>query len=151
MRRCALFAIVIFMSTVVAETAAQTLPAPHAVTDPKQISSKPNAQLEPRSLTIETLYMTRQVGRATWSPDGKWERFCRQQAGAHWGFGPAPRLNHQLTIPAHPRHDPQAVTYCADRDLQTGLTVSEQEPSLTHPFRCPRVQPGHSYRAARQG
>jgi dipeptidyl aminopeptidase/acylaminoacyl peptidase len=71
MRLCALFAIVMFMSTVVAETAAQTLPAPQAVTDPKQISSKPNAQVEPRSLTIEKLYMTRQVGRATWSPNGK--------------------------------------------------------------------------------
>jgi dipeptidyl aminopeptidase/acylaminoacyl peptidase len=81
MRRCALFAIVIFMSTVVAETAAQTLPAPQAVTDPKQISSKPNAQVEPRSLTIEKLYMTRQVGRATWSPDGKSVAFISNMSG----------------------------------------------------------------------
>ncbi len=81
MRRCALFAIVIFMSTVVAETAAQTLPAPQAVTDPKQISSKPNAQVEPRSLTIEKLYMTRQVGRATWSPDGKSIAFISNMSG----------------------------------------------------------------------
>jgi dipeptidyl aminopeptidase/acylaminoacyl peptidase len=81
MRCCALFAIVIFMSTVVAETAAQTLPAPQAVTDPKQISSKPNAQVEPRSLTIEKLYMTRQVGRATWSPDGKSVAFISNMSG----------------------------------------------------------------------
>jgi dipeptidyl aminopeptidase/acylaminoacyl peptidase len=81
MRRCALFAIVIFMSTVVAETTAQTLPAPQAVTDPKQISSKPNAQVEPRSLTIEKLYMTRQVGRATWSPDGKSVAFISNMSG----------------------------------------------------------------------
>ena len=42
---------------------AQTLPAPQAITDPKKISSKPNAQVEPRSLTIEKLYMTRQIGQ----------------------------------------------------------------------------------------
>ena len=71
MRTFPLFAIVVFMSTVVAETAAQTLPAPQAVTDPSKIASKPNAEIEARSLTIEKLYMTRQVGRATWSPDGK--------------------------------------------------------------------------------
>jgi dipeptidyl aminopeptidase/acylaminoacyl peptidase len=81
MRRCALFAIVMFMSTVVAETAAQTLPAPQAVTDPKQISSKPNAQVEPRTLTIEKLYMTRQVGRATCSPDGKSVAFISNMSG----------------------------------------------------------------------
>jgi dipeptidyl aminopeptidase/acylaminoacyl peptidase len=81
MRSNTLFAIVIFMSTVLAETAAQTLPAPQAITDPKQISSKPNAQVEPRSLTIEKLYMTRQVGRATWSPDGKSIAFVSNMSG----------------------------------------------------------------------
>jgi len=82
MRTLALFAIVILMSTVVAETAiAQTLPAPQAVTDPKQITSKPNAQVEPRGLTIEKLYMTRQVGRPTWSPDGKSIAFVSNMSG----------------------------------------------------------------------
>jgi dipeptidyl aminopeptidase/acylaminoacyl peptidase len=61
------FAIVMIMSTL---TLAQNLPAPQAVTDPKQISSKPNAQVE-KNLSIEKLYMTRQVGRPDWSPDGK--------------------------------------------------------------------------------
>ncbi len=76
------FVIVILMSTVVAETvAAQTLNAPEAVTDPKQIASKPNAQVESRSLTIEKLYMTRQVGRATWSPDGKSIAFISNMSG----------------------------------------------------------------------
>jgi hypothetical protein len=56
MRTFVSFAMVILMSTVLAETiAAQTLPRPQAVTDPKQIASKPNAQVEPRSLTIEKL------------------------------------------------------------------------------------------------
>jgi dipeptidyl aminopeptidase/acylaminoacyl peptidase len=69
------------MSIAVGETAAQTLPAPQAVTDPKQISSKSNAQVDPRSLTIEKLYMTRQVGRATWSPDGKSVAFISNMSG----------------------------------------------------------------------
>jgi dipeptidyl aminopeptidase/acylaminoacyl peptidase len=81
MRRRALFAIVIFMSTVVAETTSQTLPSPKAVTDPRQIASQPNAQVDPRSLTIEKLYMTRQVGRPTWSPDGKSIAFISNMSG----------------------------------------------------------------------
>jgi dipeptidyl aminopeptidase/acylaminoacyl peptidase len=81
MRTLPLFAIVILMSTVAETLPAQTLPAPQAVTDPKQIASKPNAQVEPRSLTIEKLYMTRQVGRATWSPDGKSIAFISNMSG----------------------------------------------------------------------
>ncbi len=81
MRTFLCFAIVILMSTVVAETVAQTLPVPQAVTDPKKIASKPNAQVEPRSLTIEKLYMTRQIGRATWSPDGTSIAFISNMSG----------------------------------------------------------------------
>ena len=81
MRTSVLFAIVIVMSTFVAETLAQTLPEPQAVTDPKKISSKPNAQVDPRSLTIEKLYMTRQVGRPTWSADGKTIAFVSNMSG----------------------------------------------------------------------
>jgi len=81
MRILPLFAIVLLMSTLVTEAAAQTLPAPQAVTDPKKIASKPNAQIEPRSLTIEKLYMTRQVGRPTWSPDGKSIAFISNMSG----------------------------------------------------------------------
>src|SRR6266852_2270756 len=82
MRIYLLFAIVILMSTVLAETAVtQTLPAPQAVTDPKQIKSTPNAQVEPKSLTIEKLYMTRQMGRPTWSPDGKSIAFISNMSG----------------------------------------------------------------------
>lgn len=60
---------------------AQALPAPHATTDPKQIASKPNAEVEPKSLTIEKLYMTRQIGSATWSPDGKSVAFISNMSG----------------------------------------------------------------------
>jgi dipeptidyl aminopeptidase/acylaminoacyl peptidase len=81
MRVFTLFVIVIVMSTVVVESSAQTLPEPQAVTDPKQIASKPNAQVEARSLTIEKLYMTRQIGRPTWSPDGKSVAFISNMSG----------------------------------------------------------------------
>ena len=75
-------AIVIFMSTVLPEViTAQNLSALHAITDPKQIASKPNAQVEPKSLTIERLYMTRQIGPATWSPDGKSIAFVSNMSG----------------------------------------------------------------------
>src|SRR6266700_7275965 len=83
MRTFSRFAMVILMSIVVLEStaSAQTLPAPQAVTDPKQIKSTPNAHVEPRSLTIEKLYMTRQVGRPTWSPDGKSIAFILNMSG----------------------------------------------------------------------
>jgi len=81
MRPFSYFAIVILMSTLVVEAGAQTLPAPQAVTDPAKISSKPNAQVDPRSLTIEKLYMTRQIGRPTWSPDGTSVAFISNMSG----------------------------------------------------------------------
>ncbi|MFZ0761493.1 MAG: hypothetical protein WAM69_16215, partial [Candidatus Sulfotelmatobacter sp.] len=71
------------MSTVVGESiaAAQTLAVPPAITDPEQVTSKPSAEVEPRSLTIEKLYMTRQVGGATWSPDGNSIAFISNMSG----------------------------------------------------------------------
>src|SRR5438477_1701054 len=77
MRIFILFVIVIVMSTL---TLAQTLPAPQAVTDSKQIASKPNAQVE-KNLSIEKLYMTRLVGGADWSPDGKTVVFVTNLSG----------------------------------------------------------------------
>ncbi len=64
-------------------TRAQTLPAPQAITDPKQISSKPNAQVEQnqQTLSIERLYMTRSVGATAWSPDGKTIAFVSNISG----------------------------------------------------------------------
>ncbi|MGD0509100.1 MAG: S9 family peptidase [Terriglobales bacterium] len=58
----------------------QTLLAPQAITDPKQIASKPDARVE-RNLSIEKLYMTRQVGGSTWSPDGKTVAFVSNMSG----------------------------------------------------------------------
>jgi len=80
MRTLILFAIVISMNTL---TSAQTLPAPLAITDPKQITSKPNAQVEQnqQSLSVERLYMTRSVGATAWSPDGKTIAFISNISG----------------------------------------------------------------------
>jgi len=58
----------------------ETLPAPQAITDPKQIASKPDAKVE-KNLSIENLYMTRQVGGSTWSPDGKTVAFVSNISG----------------------------------------------------------------------
>src|SRR5258708_22108189 len=51
---------------------AQIVP-PKAITDPKQITAKPDADVEQGedSLSLQRLYMTRLVGDTAWSPDGK--------------------------------------------------------------------------------
>ena len=72
-----LFAMVVLM-TFIAQ--GENLPAPQAITDPKQIASKPDARVE-KNLTIEKLYMTRQIGGATWSPDGKTVAFISNLSG----------------------------------------------------------------------
>src|SRR5438876_9739268 len=64
------FAIVVGMSTV---AFSQTLKPPQAITDPKQITAKPDAEVEQgeEGLSLQRLYMTRLVGDTAWSPDGK--------------------------------------------------------------------------------
>jgi len=79
MRILSLFVMVVLMMTSILATS-QTLPAPQAITDPKQIASKPDARVE-KSLSIEKLYMTRQVGGSTWSPDGKTVAFVSNLSG----------------------------------------------------------------------
>jgi dipeptidyl aminopeptidase/acylaminoacyl peptidase len=81
MRWSTLFAILILVSKSVSNLSAQTLPLPQAVTDPRKISSKPNAQIEPRGLTIEKLYMTRQIASPAWSPDDKYIAFISNMSG----------------------------------------------------------------------
>jgi dipeptidyl aminopeptidase/acylaminoacyl peptidase len=64
------FVIVVLMSTL---AVSQTLTPPQAITDPKQITSKPDANVEQgeEGLSLERLYMTRQIGGTAWSPDGE--------------------------------------------------------------------------------
>jgi dipeptidyl aminopeptidase/acylaminoacyl peptidase len=70
--------LILIMMSILATS--QTLLAPQAITDPKQIASKPDARVE-RNLSIEKLYMTRQVGGSTWSPDGKTVAFVSNMSG----------------------------------------------------------------------
>jgi dipeptidyl aminopeptidase/acylaminoacyl peptidase len=77
-----LFAIVVSMSvsTLSQQNTSRThtrasnhLIARAVITDPKQITAKPDAEVEQgeESLSLQRLYMTRQVGGTAWSPDGK--------------------------------------------------------------------------------
>ncbi|MGA9475918.1 MAG: S9 family peptidase [Terriglobales bacterium] len=96
MRICCLFAIVVLMTTF---AQAATLPALQAITDPKQITSRPDARVE-KSLTIEKLYMTRQVGGATWSPDGNTVAFVSNLSGRNnlWTVAAEGGWPMQLTV-----------------------------------------------------
>jgi dipeptidyl aminopeptidase/acylaminoacyl peptidase len=77
----------------------QILPTPQAITDPKQITSKPDARVE-KNLSIEKLYMTRQVGGATWSPDGKTVAFVSNLSGRNniWTVAAEGGWPMQLTV-----------------------------------------------------
>ncbi|MGA9506684.1 MAG: hypothetical protein WBV31_19745, partial [Terriglobales bacterium] len=77
MRTLSPLVMVVIMSVL---TASQTLPTPQVITDPKEITSRPDARVE-RNLSIEKLYMTRQVGGATWSPDGNTVAFITNLSG----------------------------------------------------------------------
>ncbi|HKW19384.1 MAG TPA: S9 family peptidase [Terriglobales bacterium] len=61
----------------------QIISAPQAITDPKQITAKPDANVEQgeESLSLERLYMTRLIGDTAWSPDGKTITFVANMTG----------------------------------------------------------------------
>src|SRR5579863_7215023 len=94
MRR--LFVMVIAMSISVAS---QTLAPTQAITDPKQVNSKQDARIE-KTLSIEKLYMTRQVGGSTWSPDGSTVAFVSNLSGRNnlWLVPSAGGWPTQLTV-----------------------------------------------------
>jgi dipeptidyl aminopeptidase/acylaminoacyl peptidase len=98
-------AVMLFLSALVG---AQTLASPPAITDPKQIASKPNAQVEARGLTIEKLYMTRQIGPAAWSPDGKNIAFISNLSGRNnlWIVPAGGGFPTQLTVSNQRQSDP---------------------------------------------
>jgi dipeptidyl aminopeptidase/acylaminoacyl peptidase len=104
-------ALVLIMSSVAAP---QTLTPPAAVTDPKAITAKVNADVEQgeESLSLQRLYMTRQIGDSAWSPGGKSIVFVANITGR----------NNLWIVPA-------------DGGWPTQLTVSDQRQS--HPAWSP--------------
>ena len=99
------FVIVVLMSTL---AVSETLRPPQVITDPKQITSKPDANVEQgeEGLSLERLYMTRQIGGTAWSPDGKTVVFVSNITGR----------NNLWLVPA-------------EGGWPTQLTVSEQRQS----------------------
>src|SRR5258708_4857172 len=106
MRILSLFVMVVLMTTNVLASS-QTLPATGAITDPKQITSKPDARVE-KSLSIEKLYMTRQVGGSTWSPDAKTVAFVSNLSGRNnlWLVASEGGWPMQLAVSDQPQSNP---------------------------------------------
>src|SRR5262249_14098840 len=94
-----LFAMVLTMSTL---AIGQTLSAPRAITQPHEVSSKPDAQVEQneQGLSLERLYMTRAVGATAWSPDGNIIAFVSNISGRNnlWLVPAAGGWPMQLTV-----------------------------------------------------
>src|SRR5258707_13604496 len=122
------FAIVVIMSTLVGSqtVGSHALKAPEAITDPKQITAKPSADVEQgeESLSLQRLYMTRLVGDTAWSPDGKSIVFVSNITGRNnlWIVPAEGGWPTQLTISdqrqAHPAWSPDGkwIAYQSDYD-----------------------------------
>jgi dipeptidyl aminopeptidase/acylaminoacyl peptidase len=123
MRTLILLPIVISMSAL---TLTQNLPAPQVITDPKQITSKPNANVEQnqQSLSVARLFMTRSVGATTWAPDGKTIAFISNISGRNnlWLVPADGGWPTQLTVSdqrqTQPRWSPDGkwIAYISDYD-----------------------------------
>lgn len=72
-------AILFAITTTLTAFAQQPPAAPPAVTDPTKLESKTVADMQ--TFSIEKLYMTRQIGGSTWSPDGKQVAFISNISG----------------------------------------------------------------------
>ena len=122
-QRALLFAIVASMSIL---APAQILSPPQAITDPKRIAAKPDANVEQgeESLSLQRLYMTRQVGDTAWSPDGKNIVFVSNITGRNnlWLVSAAGGWPTQLTVSdqrqSHPTWSPDGkwIAYQSDYD-----------------------------------
>lgn len=105
---------------------ADHLSARTAVTDPKQITAKPDANVEQgeESLSLQRLYMTRQVGGTSWSPDGKTIVFVSNITGRNnlWFVPSEGGWPTQLTVSdqrqSHPSWSPDGkwIAYQSDYD-----------------------------------
>lgn len=119
MRSALILAMGIFMSM---HVLAQQSPAPSVITDPQQIISKDNPDLQ--TLSIEKLYMTRAIGATAWSPDGKQIAFITNISGRNnlWLVHSSGGWPVQLTISdqrqTRPAWSPngQWIAYMSDKD-----------------------------------
>jgi dipeptidyl aminopeptidase/acylaminoacyl peptidase len=81
-RKSAFTAIAFYTLLASAQTAAKPAATPdtsHPITDPQQIVSR--QKLDVQALSIEKLYMTRNIGDGDWSPDGKQVAFISNISG----------------------------------------------------------------------
>jgi len=93
-----------------------------AITDPSKLESKNVADMQ--SFSIEKLYMTRQIGGSTWSPDGKQVAFITNISGRNnlWLLPATGGWPTQLTISdqrqAQPVWSPDGtwIAYISDHD-----------------------------------
>jgi len=75
----AAFAILVVLATNL--LAQQNTATPNFITDPRQIQSKANPDVQQWQLSIEKLFMVRRVGGTAWSPDGKQVAFISNISG----------------------------------------------------------------------
>ena len=103
MRISLAFVIFVFMVTdaVAQQPAAKTSAGtPQAITDPRQLQSKPNSEVQQWQLSIERLYMTRAISGTAWSPDGKQIAFISNISGRNniWTVSADSGWPAQLTV-----------------------------------------------------
>lgn len=123
MMKLLFLAMVVSMSTLVLS---QSLTPPEVITDPKQVTATPDADVEQgeESLSLERLYMTRQIGDTAWSPDGKSVVFVSNITGRNnlWVVPSEGGWPTQLTVSdqrqSHPTWSPDGkwIAYQSDYD-----------------------------------
>ncbi|MGA7463496.1 MAG: hypothetical protein WBW69_24885, partial [Candidatus Korobacteraceae bacterium] len=110
------------LSAVAQQTPASTSAGPQAITDPSKLESRNVTDMQ--NFSIEKLYMTRQIGGSTWSPDGKQVAFITNISGRNnlWLLPATGGWPTQLTISdqrqAQPVWSPNGtwIAYISDHD-----------------------------------
>ena len=110
------------LSAVAQQTPASTSAGPQAITDPSKLESRNVTDMQ--NFSIEKLYMTRQIGGSTWSPDGKQVAFITNISGRNnlWLLPATGGWPTQLTISdqrqAQPVWSPDGtwIAYISDHD-----------------------------------
>ncbi len=119
-----LFAVVILVFMVTNLIAEQQAASQPVITDPRQIQSKANPDVQQWQLSIEKLFMVRRVGGTAWSPDGKQIAFISNISGRNnlWLVPAEGGWPVQLTISdqrqASPAWSPDGkwIAYVSDHD-----------------------------------